>query len=75
MSSPLKRTVSNEFVKQTSDPFIGLLFRLLRNIRWIPIGNLNGEFRWPVTNDQFFPDIVIGLLLVWSGSVFSAEAD
>jgi len=25
----------------------------------------NGEFRWPVHNDQFYPDVVIGLLLLW----------
>jgi hypothetical protein len=33
--------------------------------RWIPLGAWNGEFRWPVHNDQFYPDIAIGLLLLW----------
>jgi hypothetical protein len=52
--------------------FIALLFVYYETYRWIPLGAWNGEFRWPVTNDQFFPDIVIGLLLVWSGYVFWA---
>ena len=33
--------------------------------RWIPLGAWNGQFDWPVRNDQFYPDIVIGLLLLW----------
>ena len=32
--------------------------------RWVPLGRWNWQFRWPVQNDQFYPDIVIGLLLV-----------
>ena len=31
--------------------------------RWVPLGRWNGQFRWPVQNDQFYPDIVIGVLL------------
>jgi hypothetical protein len=33
--------------------------------RWIPLGRWNWQFRWPVQNDQFYPDIVIGLLLAF----------
>src|SRR2546429_2978292 len=32
--------------------------------RWLPLGRWNGEFHWPVHNDQFYPDIVIGFLLL-----------
>jgi hypothetical protein len=33
--------------------------------RWVPLGRWNWQFRWPVNNDQFYADIVIGFLLVW----------
>jgi hypothetical protein len=33
--------------------------------RWAPLGAWNGEFRWPVHNDQFYSDIVIGIVLLW----------
>jgi hypothetical protein len=32
--------------------------------RWVPLGRWNWQFRWPVVNDQFYPDIVISSLLV-----------
>jgi hypothetical protein len=44
--------------------FIALLFGYYEVYRWIPLGPWNGEFHWPVNNDQFYPDIVIGLLLM-----------
>jgi hypothetical protein len=50
--------------------FIALLFGYYEVYRWIPLGPWNGEFRWPVSNDQFYPDIVIGLLLLWMISRF-----
>jgi hypothetical protein len=46
---------------------VGLLVVLLvyyEIFRWIPLGRWNWGFRWPVRNDQFYPDIVIGLLLI-----------
>jgi hypothetical protein len=48
---------------------IASLFCYYEIYRWIPLGPWNGEFHWPVSNDQFYPDIVIGLLLllmIWS---------
>jgi len=33
--------------------------------RWIPLGRWNWQFHWPVQNDQFYADIVIGLLLAF----------
>jgi hypothetical protein len=50
--------------------FIALLFGYYEVYRWIPLGPWNGEFHWPVNNDQFYPDIVIGLLLLWMVSTF-----
>jgi hypothetical protein len=38
-----------------------LLFLLLfyyEVYRWIPLGKWNWQVRWPVQNDQFYPDIV-----------------
>lgn len=32
--------------------------------RWVPLGRWNGQVHFPVSNDQFYPDIVIGALLV-----------
>lgn len=31
----------------------------------MPLGKWNWQFDFPVKNDQFYPDIVIGALLVW----------
>ena len=50
--------------------FIALLFSYYEIYRWIPLGSWNGEFHWPVSNDQFYPDLVIGLLLLWMISTF-----
>ena len=33
--------------------------------RWIPLGCWNWQFHWPAENDQFYPDIVICVLLAW----------
>lgn len=32
--------------------------------RWVPTGHCNGQFHWPVKNDQVYPDIVIGVVLI-----------
>ena len=41
------------------------LFTYNEVYRWVPLGRWNWQFAWPVNNDQFYPDIVIGVLLVW----------
>ena len=42
-----------------------LLLMYYEVYRWIPLGRWNRQFRWPVQNDQFYPDVVIGLLLMF----------
>jgi hypothetical protein len=44
---------------------LAILFLYYQMDRWAPLGAWNGEFRWPVHNDQFYVDIVIGLVLLW----------
>ena len=41
-----------------------LLFVYYYIDRWIPLGNWNGQYRWPVQNDQFILDIVVGAALL-----------
>ena len=41
------------------------LFTYYEVYRWVPLGRWNWQFVWPANNDQFYPDIVIGVLLVW----------
>ena len=45
--------------------WLAALFFYYEIYRWVPLGAWNGEFRWPVHNDQFYADIFIGLLLLW----------
>jgi len=47
---------------------------LLRNYRWVPLGEWNAQFTFPVSNDQFYPDIVIGLLLLWIAWSFEVRS-
>ncbi len=49
---------------------ISLLLLYYEVYRWIPLGKWNWQFRWPVKNDQFYPDIVIGLLLTFFLAAF-----
>lgn len=54
-------------VSRKSRVVAALLFSLLvyyEVYRWIPLGRWNWQFRWPVQNDQFYPDVVIGFLLI-----------
>jgi hypothetical protein len=54
------------FVSTKSRIAIALLSILLMYYevyRWIPLRRWNWQFHWPVQNDQFYPDIVIGFLL------------
>jgi hypothetical protein len=39
--------------------------------RWVPLGRWNWQFRWPVENDQFYPDVVIGVLLIFFVTAFA----
>jgi len=32
--------------------------------RWTPLGKWNGEYRWPVHNDQFYLDLVVGAIVL-----------
>jgi hypothetical protein len=41
-----------------------LLFLYYQVDRWTPLGNWNGEHFWPVHNDQFSLDIIVGLVLL-----------
>jgi len=47
------------------------LFAYYEVYRWIPLGPWNWQFAWPVNNDQFDPDIIIGLLLAWMAWSFA----
>lgn len=47
-----------------------LLFIYYEVYRWTPLGRWNWQFRWPVQNDQFYPDIVIGILLIFFLTAF-----
>src|SRR5437660_12812205 len=47
------------------------LFAYYEVYRWIPLGPWNWQFAWPVNNDQFDPDIIIGLLLAWMAWTFA----
>ncbi len=44
---------------------LGLLLLYYEVFRWAPLGRWNGQFHFPVTNDQFYPDLVIGAPLLW----------
>jgi hypothetical protein len=44
---------------------LSLLLIYYEIFRWVPLGKWNWQFHWPVQNDQFYPDIVIGLLLIF----------
>lgn len=44
---------------------LSILFLYYEIYRWIPLGLWNGEPHWPVRNDQFYPDIAIGIFLIW----------
>ncbi len=50
---------------------VTVLFLYYEIYRWVPMGRWNGQFTWPVNNDQFYPDIVIGSILVWMAWSFA----
>ena len=52
-------------LRRASVFFLAILFLYYEIYRWAPLRAWNGEFYWPVHNDQFYPDIVIGALLIW----------
>jgi hypothetical protein len=41
-----------------------LLFAYYTVDRWMPLGNWNGQYRWPVQNDQFSLDIFVCAVLL-----------
>jgi hypothetical protein len=49
---------------------LSLLLFYYELYRWIPLGKWDWQFRWPVQNDQFCPDIVIALLLTFFLAAF-----
>ncbi len=52
---------------------VALLFCYYEVFRWIPLARWNWQFSWPVVNDQFYPDIIIGGLLLLFVLVFFEE--
>jgi hypothetical protein len=46
-----------------------LLFLYYNIDRWIPLGQWNGQSTWPVNNDQFYLDLIVGVILL--GSIYS----
>ncbi len=51
----------------------GSLFLYYEVYRWVPLGKWNGQFKFPVINDQFYPDLIIGLLLLWFAWSFATR--
>jgi hypothetical protein len=51
--------------RQLAAILIGTLFVYYEIFRWVPLGRWNWQFKLPVVNDQFYPDLVIGALLLW----------
>jgi hypothetical protein len=49
---------------------LALLLLYYEAYRWVPLGRWNWQFHWPVQNDQFYPDIVIGILLLFFLAAF-----
>lgn len=51
--------------RQLASAALTVLFVYYEVYRWVPLGRWNGQSHFPVTNDQFVPDLVIGALLLW----------
>jgi hypothetical protein len=51
----------------------GTLFLYYEVYRWVPLGKWNWQFKFPVINDQFYPDLIIGLLLIWFAWSFATR--
>jgi len=41
-----------------------LLFIYYEVDRWTPLGKWNGNYSWPVHNDQFYLDMIVGVVLL-----------
>ena len=52
---------------------MGTLFLYYEVYRWVPLRKWNGQFKFPVINDQFYPDLIIGLLLLWFAWSFATR--
>ena len=55
---------------RTAGVLLSILLIYYEVYRWIPLGRWNWQFHWPVQNDQFYPDILIGLLLAFFSTAF-----
>ncbi len=60
---PLRCLVSTK--NRTAGVLLSILLLYYEVYRWIPLRRWNWQFRWPVQNDQFYPDIMIGFLLAF----------
>ena len=50
-----------------------LLFVYYDVDRWAPLGGWNGNYHWPVHNDQFSLDIIVGVVLLGAMLAFRRE--
>lgn len=50
-----------------------LLFLYYNIDRWTPLGGWNGAYHWPVHNDQFYLDIVVGVIVLGAIIVFRSN--
>jgi hypothetical protein len=57
-------------LRRASVVCLAILFFYYEIYRWVPLRAWSGEFYWPVHNDQFYLDILIGALLIWIMSSF-----
>ncbi len=61
-------------LRQLAAVLLGALFLYYEVFRWLPLGRWNWQFHLPVSNDQFYPDLVIGTLLLWFTWSFARQS-
>ncbi len=61
-------------LRQPAALLLGALFLYYEIFRWLPLGRWNWQFHLPVSNDQFYPDLVIGALLLWFAWSFARQS-
>jgi hypothetical protein len=52
-------------IRKLAAACIAVLFVYYEIYRWLPLGRWNAQYSFPVNNDAFYVDIVIGILLLW----------